>query len=167
MQREEPGEREGKVISIERDRGIVPFDHTKLHQYVKTYCMEQVDMWRHRMGLEPFWSIEIVVSCPSAMGPHEASIWWDADCWYAQLLIGCKHLEDMLEWLIVHELCELRRWKTSSHYFEVHGFLIDGADKERLLAQFHTYRNQEIEADVYHLLGKRRPFHQSKGDQEG
>jgi hypothetical protein len=130
------------------------------HEAVQAYCEETIRIWRSRVGIETVWSVEVDVHCPAEMGVHEASIWWDAEVWYARLEVACTFDVPMLEWLVVHELVELRRWRTSSHFFEVHLLLVEGEDRDRLLRQYHLYRNQEVEAEVYQLLGRRRPFHQ-------
>jgi len=133
------------------------FAHVGVHEHVQEYCQSLVNSWRYRV--EPMWSIEVCVKCPYEMEKHEASVWWDEEHWYACIEVSCAHLEGMLEWLVVHEVAELRRWRTTTHFFEVLGLLVDGADKERLVRQFHVARNQEVEMEVYDLLGHRRPFH--------
>jgi hypothetical protein len=151
------------------------FGHMDVHTFMRAYCEEQVEMWRGRVGIEPIWSVEVSVRCPSMMGRHEASIWWDVECWYAGLEVSCGHSERMLDWLVVHELCELRRWRTSTHVFEVFAYMAlvedEGVarERERLLKGYHQARNQEIEWETFELLGHRRPFHvshRSHGEEE-
>lgn len=118
-----------------------------------------MEQYRQEVGVEGIWSIEIRVCCPEDMGSHEASIWWDAELWYARMMLRCSLSQPMMEWLVCHELYELQDWRQANSLSEMVQQLLPGETTDQLIERWRIGRNQAVEERVYALLGHRRPYH--------
>lgn len=156
-----PALSQGEGFDQAAEPEVVRLEHWRVHHLLKDQAEAHIRRFRKRVGLEEIWSIEVLICCPESeeVQTAEASVWWDAEVWYARMLLRCNLPPALFEWCVVHELCELQRWRSASCYLESHQLLLPGEQSSRLLEQYRQARNQEIELQVSALLGHRRPYH--------
>lgn len=139
-------------------------EHAQAEARIRAIIVQSRDL----IGLESAWSIELCVLCPERLPEHEASIWWDAEYFYARIHIRCGLPEDLECWLVKHELCELQQWRTGNAFWKLLDRLYPRErllhpralrEREQLQRAWMMERNQEIECRLYGLLGQRRPGH--------
>jgi hypothetical protein len=133
--------------------------HQEKHTHYSKDTERLIQRFRRRCGVEDIWQIETHIGCWSKDQQAEASIRFDAEVWYAHLFVCCEVTPDLLIWCVLHELCELQRWRSALCFLEAYEKLPPEPEAERLLRQFHQQRNQEIELQVAGLLNNRRPGH--------
>jgi hypothetical protein len=136
------------------------------HQLVRATAESVIKTYRQRMGIEEAWSIEVQVLCPSYLPQSEASIWWDAEVWFARMHLRCGLSAEFLTWLILHELYELQAWRSGAFSLQLLESLRDTSrhraslsSRETMKREWQRLRNQEIEWRIYGLTGCRRPDH--------
>lgn len=140
--------------------------HRVVHTQGKGLALSLVEKHRASLGIEPNWTIDPVVLCPADLKNHEAVIWWDAEVYYARLYVRCTIPSQFLEWLVLHELCELAYWRTTGYIQQLiesvgyRGSLEKRQQTQEILKrEGQRMRNQEIEWRLYGLTGRRRPDH--------
>jgi hypothetical protein len=134
------------------------------HLPILAVATHLVTLHRDTIGIEPIWTIEVRICCPEEMPESEASIFWHAEVWYARMMVRCDVPEDLLSWLVIHELMELQRWRSTDL---VHNALESAKIWSTTSVLWTIYaqrlneaRNQEVELAVsMYMQGERRPLH--------
>lgn len=143
---------------------LIPTQLETEHAPVYREVQNALEACRSIVGLEPDWTIDVRILCPDELIDSEAAIYWHAEVWFARLMVRCDAPSDLIPRLVLHELLELQRWKTT-----------DNTCKQLALAKVTEYgevwrlfeqeqkemRNQEIEQMVTALLGQSRSHHLS------
>lgn len=175
------------VFLGEQKQVVFSAAHQRMHQRIGANVEDLIAGARDRVGIESAWSIEVRVCCPEELPGAEASIWWNAELFYARLFLRCcsssgsevmgrdgkrgkceRLPHAFVEWLVYHELCELQMWRTSSLAQEIRGVLRTMTQANTptipqepqllgLLEKWQLLRNQEIECRLFGLIGTRRP----------
>jgi hypothetical protein len=139
---------------------------------VQSLVEHVIKNYRQGLGIEEIWKIDVQVCCPEQLPQAEASIWWDAECWFARLHVRCNLSGEFLSWLVLHELCELQAWRTSSFALQlIDQYPLRLPRREDYRAaykrEWQRLRNQEIEWRIFGLTGQRRPEHLTNEEWDG
>jgi hypothetical protein len=146
------GSNKSYSVNLKEDEGP---DHQELQKSVQ----RQIASYRVPMLIDPIWTIEAQIVCPSEMKDDQALIWWDAGRFYACLKMRCDTPNILILWLVIHELFELLDGETADIFADA----ITNGDlpiecKNLLIAQYDTARNKTIERNVTRYLGYSRPL---------
>lgn len=150
--------------------------HRRRHERLEDWVRDLIRGARDRLGVESAWSITPEICCPATLPSVEASIWWDAEVFYASMQIRCDVPDHLVSWLVYHELCELQMWRSTTFLQDMlanllpvgsgRGMRLAYQRRQTYLRQWRHQRNQEIECRIVGLLGQHRPAH-LKEEMEG
>lgn len=132
------------------------------HAGIESWVSHSLSLHRADVGIEHSWSLVVEVVCPSSFSgqkEHEAQIEWDSEVWFARVSLCCSLPFDLRQWVLIHELYELKHWRTGDAFHNLASLLPPSELRDLVIHQFHQARNQEIEQEVGQYLGQRRPNH--------
>ena len=106
------------------------------------------------------WEIKLQIVPASTLQPGvEAYTKCSMETTLAEIVIAEEALEgDLLKWLVIHELIELRDMRYYNSFFKLaHTFIRSPKVREYVLDLERESRNRVIEKEVRHILGIQRP----------
>lgn len=139
-------------------------DHAQIGEWAQDLILDNRDV----VGIDRHWSIHVEVTDPDTIFQHaEGLISYDEEVYYGLITVRCDLPYDLLEWIVIHELFELKRYKSASaiqdwYHFQLREYdeeLVRQQRVERYYRAWMKARNQEIEEEVYQYLGHHRPMH--------
>ena len=134
--------------------------HQEYHLSLLRWAKNEIFAHREILGIpEAIWQIEVKMCCQKDLPESEGTMAWHRDARQASMSLRCDMTPVLTQWVIIHELIELRRSLEADIFVQALSSIDNEMLREHLLAQYRTSRNQDIEAEVRHFLGYYRPGH--------
>lgn len=134
--------------------------HEYHHACLLNWMKERIQLHRPILGVEASWQIELKICCRKDLPGSEGAVAWHHDANQAYMHIRCDMWPALTEWVLLHELVELRRAPEADVFMKALSYIEKNKPlRDHLHSTYLTARNQSIEAELAHYLGYRRPGH--------